>query len=63
MSPEQWAVWIGPAAVGALAVILWWRLNKQDTEAAEIKKLLTTELRLFDVRLSIVEAQLASMRK
>ncbi len=70
MTPDQWATWLGPAAVGALAIILWWRLNKQDAvaeaarvEAAEIKSLLTAEMRLFDVRLSIVERQLAVLSK
>ncbi len=63
MTPDQWAVWIGPTAVGALAIILWWRLNKQDSEQAQIKQLLTTEMRLFDVRLSIVERQVAAMSK
>ncbi len=63
MTPELWATWLGPAAVGALAVVLWWRLNKQDSETAQIKGLLTTELRLFDVRLSVVERELGIQKR
>ncbi len=74
MDPAQLTAWVIPAALSAFACVLWWairrfatrldaRLDTQDTATAEIRAMLATDLRSFDVRLSVLEVQVAGMRK
>ncbi len=62
--------WAGPLALSALSGVLlllarWLRdrLDTQDANTHRIEHMLATELRGLDVRLSVVEAQLAAVRK
>lgn len=63
MTPEQWAAWAGPAALVGFATVLWWLARKFDSRMDKIESMLVTELRSLDVRLSVVEVQVAQLRK
>lgn len=51
----DWANWIPTAAIGALGVVLWAKL---DTIDKRVSKIMDTELRIMDVRVARIEAHL-----
>ena len=50
--------WLPTATAGALAFIVWTKLDKAEKKLDEVHDLMRTELRTMDVRLARIEAHI-----
>jgi hypothetical protein len=50
--------WLPTAAITALGIVLWRKLDKQDKRLDELREMMRVELRTMDVRISLIEAHI-----